>query len=157
MLLQIFVPSWPSRTRPPSAASSRESGPDIPGGQSTSREIPHHAEDSTRDLLQKVLQREQSGATLFTVEELCDKIRSAPELSSILIGDLFRREIPTGFQHEFIVIKSVPISGHSVWIRVDRAAKGYGIRNIKAKYPANDTVSILTTDLAARGRLSLLL
>ena len=79
----------------------------------------------------------------FTVDELCEKIRSTPELSSIPIGDLFRREMPTGFKHEFILIKSVPVVGPSVWIRIDRAAKGYERGQLRTTYPADDTVSTL--------------
>lgn len=79
----------------------------------------------------------------FTVDELRDKIRSTPELSSIPIGDLFRRKIPTGFQHEFILVKSAAGAGPSVWIRIDRAAKGYQSGRIRTRYPANDTVSTL--------------
>jgi hypothetical protein len=89
------------------------------------------------------------GVTYFTIEELCDKIRSNPELSNIPIGELYRREMPTGFQHQFIMIKSMPIAGLSVWIRVDRAAKGYRNWQLTSTYPANDTVSILLALLVA--------
>jgi len=75
----------------------------------------------------------------FTVDDLCDKIRSTPELHSVPIGDLFRREMPTGFQHEFILIKSTPTVGPSIWIRIDRAAKGYERGQVRTRYPANDT------------------
>ena len=81
------------------------------------------------------------GVTQFTIEELCEEIRSTPELSNAPIGDLYRREIPTGVQHEFILVRSVPQGRPSVWIRIDRAAKGYRERlRITSRYPADDTV-----------------
>ena len=97
-----------------------------------------------------VLQGALRGVTYFTIKELCNKIRSNPELSNIPIGELYRREMPTGFQHQFIIIKSVPIAGMSVWIRVDRAAKGYRNWQLASTYPANDTVSILLALPAVR-------
>jgi hypothetical protein len=96
-----------------------------------------------------VLQGVLRGVTFFTIEELCNKIRSNPGLSNIPIGELYRREIPTGFQHQFIIIKSVPVAGLGFWIRVDRAAKGYRNWQLASTYPANDTVSILLVLLAS--------
>jgi hypothetical protein len=78
----------------------------------------------------------------FTVDEFCDKIRSTPELCSIPIGDLFRREMLTGFQHEFILFKATPTVGPSFWIRIDHVVKGYERGQVRTRYPANDTVSI---------------
>jgi len=81
------------------------------------------------------------GVTQFTIEELCEEIRSTPELSNAPIGDLYRREIPSGVQHEFILVRSVPQGCPSIWIRIDRAAKGYRERwRITSRYPADDTV-----------------
>ena len=51
--------------------------------------------------------------------------------------------MPTGFHHQFIIIKSVPIAGLNVWIPVDRAASGYRNWQLASTYPANDTVNIL--------------
>jgi hypothetical protein len=99
----------------------------------------HHVVKPPRAVSQELL----GNLTRFTVDELCDKIRSTPELSSMPIGDLFRREMPTGFQHEFILIKSAAVAGPSVWIRIDRAAKGYHSGRPRTRYPANDTVSTL--------------
>lgn len=81
----------------------------------------------------------------FTVEELCEEIHARPDLASLPIGDLYRREIPTGVQHEFILVKSIEASGGpSTWIRIDRAAKGYHERfRLTSQYPADDTVSTL--------------
>ena len=81
------------------------------------------------------------GVTQLTIEELCEEIRSTPELSNAPIGDLYRREIPSGVQHEFILVRSVPQGRPSTWIRIDRAAKGYRERwRITSRYPADDTV-----------------
>ena len=81
------------------------------------------------------------GVTHFTIEELCEEIRSTPELSNAPIGDLYRREIPSGVQHEFILVRSVVQGRPSTWIRIDRAAKGYRERwRITSRYPADDTV-----------------
>jgi len=79
------------------------------------------------------------GVTQFTIEELCEEIRSTPELSNAPIGDLYRREIPSGVQHEFILVRSVPQDRPSVWIRIDRAAKRERWQ-ITSRYPADDTV-----------------
>lgn len=83
------------------------------------------------------------GVTHYTIEELCDEIRSSPMLAELSIGDLYRREIPTGVQHEFIIVRSVPYGGNpATWIRIDRAAKGYRERfKLTSRYPADDTVS----------------
>ena len=105
----------------------------------------HESDRPTESLVPSLIvpQGALRGVTYFTIEELCNKIRSNPEPSNIPIGELYRREMPTGFQHQFIIIKSVPVAGLSVWIRVDRAAKGYRNWQLASTYPANDTVSIL--------------
>lgn len=83
------------------------------------------------------------GVTHYTIEELCEEIRVVPDPGNIPIGDLYRREIPSGVQHEFILIKSIEQQGRpSTWIRIDRAAKGYRDRfRLTSRYPADDTVS----------------
>lgn len=84
------------------------------------------------------------GITQYTLEELCEEIRSSPELATYPVDDLYRREIPTGVQHEFIIIRSAPRHGRpATWIRIDRAAMGYRERfRLTSRYVADDTVRI---------------
>jgi len=111
----------------------------------------HKSDTSTESLVPSpiVPQGPLRGVTYFTIKNFWNKICSNPELSNISIGELYQREMRTGFQHRFIIIKSVPIAGLSVWIRVDRAAKGHRNWQLASTYPANDTVSILLALLAA--------
>jgi hypothetical protein len=139
--LQIFVPRWPTRAPISRPRGTRKGSRSLDtGAGETETSASHHAFDSSQVALGRALH----SVTHFTVDELCEKIRSTPELSNIPIGDLFRRQMPTGFKHEFILIKSVPISGRSVLIRIDRAAKGYRRGQLRTTYPADDTVSALT-------------
>lgn len=82
------------------------------------------------------------GITQYTLEELCEEIRSSPDLATHPVDDLYRREIPTGVQHEFIIVRSAPRSGRpATWIRIDRAAMGYHDRiRLDSRYAADDTV-----------------
>lgn len=81
------------------------------------------------------------GVTQYSIEELCDEIRSSTELSQCVIEDLYRREVPNGVRHEYIVIRCAARSGHTpTWIRIDRSAKG-GLRfDSSATKLAQDTV-----------------
>ena len=83
------------------------------------------------------------GVTLYTLDELCTEIRATPKLAGMPISNLYRREIPSGVQHEFIMVRSVELpESPSVWIRIDRAAKGYREKlRLTTRYPADDTVS----------------
>lgn len=84
------------------------------------------------------------GITQLTLKELCDEIRTSPNLATYPVDDLYRREIPTGVQHEFIIVRSAPRDGRpAIWIRIDRAAMGYRERfNFNSRYEADDTVSL---------------
>ena len=139
---QIVVPRSPTRPRikHPQGTNIEGSRSLSTGTDETESHLSHDIFGSSQVASQGVL----TGVTHLTVDELCDKIRATAALSNIPIGDLFRREMPTGFQHEFILIRSAPVVGPSIWIRIDRAAKGYQRGQLRTKYPADDTVGIVT-------------
>lgn len=82
------------------------------------------------------------GVTQYSLDELCDEMQAFPAIAQLPIADLYRREIPTGVQHEFIMIRSAPCDAHpAAWIRIDRMAeRSRRSAMLISRYPAADTV-----------------
>ncbi|KAF8308021.1 hypothetical protein DL93DRAFT_2087418, partial [Clavulina sp. PMI_390] len=96
------------------------------------------------------------GVIQYTIQELCEEIKGAPDLASTPIADLYRREIPSGVLHEFIMLRSVELPGRpSVWLRIDRTARGYP--SLSTRTLADDTARLAANEnhhlMAGKSRL----
>lgn len=82
-----------------------------------------------------------SGVVRRTVQELCQLVKASPEYSARTIDTLYRRENPTGVQHEFIVVRCAATDGEPpLWLRIDRAAKRTGQSSLMTDLPPDDSV-----------------
>lgn len=107
------------------------------------------------------------GISHLTIPEFCEHLRYMPDLRTAEIVELWRREVPAGVRHEFVMVKIVSrattVEGAAGgggdgeiemerWVRIDRAAKDYkkipsrlSLASIASTFMADDSVSFFLT------------